>query len=113
MTVSLTVRNIKDPSLEVAESPVSQSPDASIVYVLDVSEAGDNPTAPAVVGRNLSTGQIVTAQILTGSPSVSDNLITLPACADLIINQPYQLDMLFTISGSTFERYVKIRCKDG
>ena len=112
MSVALTLRPVSDSSLDVKESPVSQSPDEQIIYALTTTNIGSSPTSPAVTATNITTGKTVTAQVLSGSASVSSDVITLPTVQNLAANNLYRIDIQFTISSVIYERHLKIFCKD-
>jgi hypothetical protein len=114
MAVALTCRPVSDPSLQVVQSPVVQSPDEVVTYALTTTEIGSSPTSPAVAAKDLTDNQTVTAQVLTGSASVSGDIITLPTVGGLIVGHLYRIDIQFTISGAggPFERQLRIKCRD-
>lgn len=110
VSVALTLRPVTDRSLEVKESPVAQSPDEQVVYALTTTNVGSSHSSPSATAKNLTTGKTVTSQVLSGSASASSDVITLPTVQSLIAGNLYQIEIKFTISGTVFERYLKIRC---
>lgn len=111
MTVGLTLRSVSDDSLEVKESPLTQSPDEAIVYTVTTTNVVSSPTSPAATAKNLTTGKTVTSAVLSGSASASSDVITLPTVQNLIDGNLYQIDVQFTVSSTTYERYIRIRGK--
>jgi hypothetical protein len=114
VTITLSCRPITSRSLEVAESPMVQSPGAQVIYALDVTNIGSSPSSSAVSARNISTGQTVTAQVLSGVASAANNIITLPTLKSLVAGNEYQLDIQFTLTGSAtpLERFLRVICRD-
>lgn len=97
---------------EWIESPLIQGEDEEIVYVLDVSEWGNNPTGISVVVKD-EDGADVTATVTSGSPSaLTDNTIQLPTIQDLTAGTEYRVEIKFTISGSILECYGYIRAEE-
>ena len=111
MSVPLTLRPVSDSSLEVKESPVTQSPDGQIIYALTTTNIGSSPSSALVTAKNLTTDKTVTGQILSGSVSISGDVITLPTVQSLVANNLYQIEIQFTISSVVYERYLRIRCQ--
>lgn len=93
---------------EFVESPAAQGADESIVYALDTSRWGNDPTSPVVKVYD-EAGTDVSASKLTGSASISDNTIILPALHSLAAGTEYRVEVKFVIGGNTVECYGFIR----
>ncbi len=94
-------------SRKVKESPLTQGTDEQISYSLTVTPWGASPSSVSVVLKN-SAGTDVSATNLTGSASVSGNVITTPAVKSLTVGEKYRLEIKFTISGNIFEAWCDI-----
>lgn len=111
MPVSLTLRDITSRDLSVKESPVYQTEGEQIVYALTTTNIGSSPSSITVTAKNLSSGgQNVTANVLSGSASVSSDVITLPTILNLVKREIYQIKIQFTLSGiaTPLVRYLRI-----
>lgn len=87
--------------LELKESPAYLSTAHEITYSTDTSSYGGSPSGITVTATNLSTGKDVTSYVLTGSASLSGDVITWPVISGLIKGQQYAIDIAFTCSGQT------------
>jgi hypothetical protein len=87
-----------------------QGEDESIIYTLTTTSWGNDPSSPsAKIFTYISdTYNDVTSAIMTGSATVSGNVITLPAIASLVDGTMYRVEVQFILSGSTFEAYAWI-----
>ncbi len=100
-------------SREIAEGPMRQGEDESIVYTLTTTNWGSSPTAPSVTvfSKDTSDGSwddVTTTVMTPNSPSVSSDIITLSALCSLTAGTLYGVETQFTIGGSTFEAYAFI-----
>lgn len=94
---------------EVDEGLQYQGEDEEIAYSVDVSNVGDSPTSPSVVVKD-AYGQDVTSTVMpTNTPSVSGNVITLSKLKNLVPGVEYRVEVKFTISGSIFEHYFRVK----
>jgi hypothetical protein len=95
---------------EMNESGLGQGVDESLVYVLDVSPWGSNPTGVQVKVYDITGGSYSdeSEDMLTGAASVSGNEITLPALSGVEANHKYRLEVKFTIGSNTFEAWCQI-----
>lgn len=73
-------------------------------YTLDTTDYGGTPTSAAVSATNLSTGKVVTTQVLSGAASVIGNVITWPVIQNLVAGQQYAIDVEFISLGQRYER---------
>lgn len=89
--------------LEVKESPAYLSSAHEITYSTDTVSYGGSPSGITVTATNLSTGKDVSAYVLTGSASVSGDVITWPTIQDLVKGQQYAVDIAFVCNGQTYK----------
>jgi len=99
-------------SREVAEGKLYQGVDEQIVYSLTTTPWGSNPTSTVSVKAYDVTDSYaeVTGTVLSGSASVSDDVITLPKVKSLTLGHLYRIEVQFTVTGSAtpFEAYIQI-----
>lgn len=93
---------------EFKESPLWQGVDEQIAYSLTTTPWGSSPSSPAVsiydeAGTDCSTAN------LSGSASVSGDVITTPKVTGLTAGKRYRLEIKFTSGGNIFEVYGYIR----
>lgn len=90
---------------------LKQGTDESIVYSITTTSWGSSPTNVIVKGYDVSTGgrDDVSTNILSGSASVSGDVITLPVIQSLLANKTYRIEIKFTSGGNTFEPYLLIQ----
>ena len=97
--------------LEVAEGKLYQGADEQIVYSLTTTNWGSSPTSVSVKAYDVSNDYAdVTATVLSGSASVSGDVITLPKVGSLTRGHVYRIEVQFTVAGSAtpFEAHVQI-----
>ena len=95
---------------EVKESPLVQGVNERVIYSLDVTPWGNNPTSVVVtVLDNTDNDADETASRTTGSPSVVGNIITLPTIYQLEDDHQYSVFIRFTIGSNIFEVYARIQ----
>lgn len=90
--------------LDIVESPYYVTAADKLAFPLDTSEYGGSPTSVVVVATNLSTGFDVTSQVLSGSASVSGDIINLPTVQNLVARNEYAIDIQFVSGGHTRRR---------
>jgi len=93
---------------EIAESPMKQGVDEEIAYTLTTTPWGSSPTNPIVTAWDITDGgrtDVMSTIFPSGSPSVSNDVITLPTCKDMVANKTYRIEIKFTCSGNVFEAY--------
>jgi len=94
--------------LELVQSPISMSSRDQRAYTLDTTDYGGTPTSVAASATNLSTGKVVTSQVLSGAASVTGDVITWPIIQNLIEGQQYAIDIEFVCLGQRYERRLVI-----
>lgn len=93
------------------QSPFKVSTDDTLVFTFDTTEYGGTPTDISQTAINLTTGKTVTANIITGNPTVSDDIITFAPISDFILYQLYAIDLEFTCGVNTYRRRELIKVK--
>lgn len=91
----------------ITESPLYQGVDEQIAYALATTPWGSSPTSPAVILKDRS-GTDVSATYLSGTPTVSGNVITTPTVQSLVAGSQYRLEIQFTVSGNVEETWADI-----
>jgi hypothetical protein len=91
------------------ESPMPQGVDEQVAYVLDTTPWGGSPTNVSVVVKQY--GRDVTADVTSGTASVSGDDITTPLVKSLSADKVYRLEIKFTSSGNIFEPWGKIEAE--
>lgn len=97
---------------EVLEGKQYQGVDESIAYTLDVGTiaAGSSPSSVAVVVKDITNAATVTSTVMpTGSPSVSGDVITLPALTLLTAGILYRVEVKYTLDGNVLESYFYVQ----
>jgi hypothetical protein len=96
---------------EVNESPLVQGADEQIVYELTTTPWGSSPSAVAVKAFDVTSGSYtdVTAAVTSGSASVADDIITLPAVKSLTAGNVYKIEVKFTCGVNTFEAWLTLQ----
>ena len=84
-----------------------QGADEQIAYTLTTTPWGNTPTSVAVVLKN-SAGTDVSSTCLSGSASVSGDVITTPIVKSLTADAQYRLEIKFTISGNIVETWANL-----
>lgn len=94
-----TVRRIK-------QSPIYQGENEAVYYTLSTTEWGGSPSAISVVVK--LDGDDVSGNILTGSASVADDVITLPKISGLTNGSHYRLEVKFTAGSNVIEAWSEL-----
>ena len=91
----------------------TQRPDEVIAYTVDVSNNGSSPTVSAVTIIDKSDPSTDLSETnLSGSASVSGDVITTPLVTGLSDNTTYRVEVKYTLSGETYEDFFEIFCTD-
>ena len=94
---------------------INQRPNESISYTVDVSNVGSSPTVNSVTAyerQNDNTWSDVSATVLSGSNTVSADVITTKLIGSLTDGRTYHIVVNYTISGETYDDYLVINCTD-
>jgi hypothetical protein len=96
---------------EINESGLGQGQDEALVYTLNVSPWGSDPTGVQVKIYDITAGAYtdMSATMLSGAASVSGDDITLPELSGVVANHNYRLEVKFTIGDNTFEAWCRIK----
>ena len=98
-------------SLAVKESPIEQGRDEEIVYALTTTPWGSSPSAVLITAYDATASfGDVSSTVLSGSPSVSGDVITFPVCKSLTMGNIYRVEIMFTTGGNVEETHVEIHC---
>lgn len=100
-------------SREVKESPVEQGADEQIAYRLTTTPWGSSPSSVAVAAYDITENARtdVSATVLTGSASVTGDVITLPVLKSLTAEKVYRVEIKFACSGNVFEAILIVNGK--
>ncbi len=100
---------------EVEEGEQNQGVDESIAYTIDVTAWGNSPTSTSAVVKDITDSSSITDVTSTimpsGSTSVSDNIITLPAATAMTAGKGYRIEVKMTLSGNVQEAYFIVRAE--
>lgn len=92
---------------QIIQHPLHQGEDERIVYTLETTPWGSDPTVPVVTIKNAS-GTDVTATNATGAASVSGDVISTPIIHSLTAGVRYRLEIKFTIGGNVVEAWANL-----
>ena len=97
-------------SREIAEGRQVQGTGETIVYTLTTTPWGTSPgsTSAKIYEVDGDTYTDKTSTSMTGSTSVTNDVITLPSIHTLSAGTLYRVEVLFTCSGNIFEAYAEI-----
>jgi hypothetical protein len=87
--------------------------DETIVYTLTTTPWGSSPTSPAAKIFEVSGDTFTdrTTALMTGTAAAVNDVITLPAIAGCTAGTDYRVEVVFTISGNTFEAFAELKCE--
>jgi len=94
---------------EINESPVYQGADEVIAYSIDFDKWG-TPTSPVVTMLEKPSMTDVSDDTLTGYASVTGDIVTTPAVADLAAGTAYIMLCQVAIDGNTLSAWCDIIC---
>lgn len=98
--------------LSVKETDLRQGADEQISYMLTTTPWGSDPSDVAVAAYNKSANFTdVSSTVLSGSPSVSGDVITTPMVKSLIEGNTYRVEVKFTTSGNVMECYFELEAR--
>jgi hypothetical protein len=94
-------------SREVTEGTQLQGTRESIAYKITTTPWGSDPSGVTVKAFDVTKGDRtdVSSTKLVGSPSVDEDVITLPALSGLTVGNLYRLEVNFVSGGNTWEAY--------
>lgn len=91
---------------QIEQSPIYQGEDEAVYYTLDTADWGGSPSSVSVVVK--LAGEDVSGDILTGSPSVADDVITMPKVANVTNGSHYRLEIKFTTLSNVVEAWSEL-----
>ena len=96
----------------IREGRQLQGVDEKIVYSITTTPWGSSPTSVTVVAKDMSaSAQDVSATVLSGSPAVIGDVITLPKVQSLTAEHLYRIEIKFICGNNTFECYFEIQAE--
>lgn len=100
-------------SREVKEGKLIQGADEKIAYQLTTTPWGSTPTSIIVKAWDITDGgrTDVTATVLSGTASVTGDVITCPVLQLLTAGNWYRLEIQFVAGGDTWEAYAIIQAE--
>jgi len=99
---------MNDENRRITESPLYQGEDERIAYTLTTTPWASDPTSPVVTVKD-SGGTDVTADVTSGSASVTGDVITTPIICDLTAAAQYRLEIKFTSADNVLEAWADLR----
>ena len=100
-------------SREVKEGKLIQGADEKIAYQLTTTPWGSTPTSIVVKAYDITDGgrTDVTGTVLSGTASVTGDVITCPVLQLLTAGNWYRLEIQFVAGGDTWEAYAIIQAE--
>ena len=89
---------------------VTQGADEELYYTVTTTNWGSSPSSVSVVAKD-PDGTDVSATVLSGSASVSGDVITLSPLKSLTRDHVYRVEVKFTAGGSVWEPYFPVICQ--
>jgi hypothetical protein len=97
---------------EVTEGRLILGEDEKQKFSITTTPWGTGPSSISVVIKDVTADwQDVTASKMTGSPTLSGDVITTPLVHSLVRNHLYRVEVKFDAQGNTFEPYFEIDCE--
>jgi len=94
---------------QTKEQGIVQGVDEEVVYMLTTTPWGSAPIGVSVKAYDMSDPWTdVSATVLSGSPSVSGDVITLPILKSLTEGKRYRIEIKFTAGGNVFEAWFEV-----
>lgn len=98
---------------QIVEGEQPQGEDEVLIYTLTTTNWASSPTntSAKIFSHDQTDGSYtdVTATNMSGSTSVSGDVITLPTITGLSDGTRYRVEVQFTVDGSTYEPYAWIK----
>ena len=91
----------------IKESPIKQGIDEIIAYQVTTTPWVSTPASPTVVAYDITDNARtdVSITVLSGSASVSGDVITCPQLKSLTADKIYRVEVKWTSGGNTWECY--------
>lgn len=99
---------------ETKEGIQNQSAQESIAYIVTTTPWGSSPTDVTVTAYDITGGERVdvSTTVLSGSASVSDDIITLPFLEALTAKRIYRIEVKFTADTNVWVCYFDVEAED-
>jgi hypothetical protein len=96
-------------SRQTIERNLVQGADEQIIWSLTTTPWGSSPTSVTVVAKDIDDDyNPVSDTVLSGSASVSGDVITLPTLKSLTAGKRYRIEVKFTVDGQILEAWFLI-----
>jgi hypothetical protein len=93
-------------SREVVQGRQLQGEDERIAYKITTTPWAPAPTSPEVVVKDVRDNYAdVSGTTLSGTPSIFEDVITLPVLHSLTAGKLYRVEVKFTVDNNDFEPY--------
>lgn len=100
------------PLQEVKEGLQEQSADETIIWEIECAEWASAPSSPSVESIVSESDGVDQSAKLSGSPSFSGTVLSLPSLSGLVAGETYRIEVTFSDGqGNTLECYMRVRCK--
>ena len=99
---------MSDYDRQTKERDIVQGIEEEVVYTLTTTPWGSTPIGVSVKAYDMSDYSDVSATVLSGSPSVSGDVITLPILESLTAGGMYRIEIQFTAGGNVFEAWFEV-----
>ena len=95
---------------EVVEGRLVQGSEEIIYYTLTTTAWGSAPGSVSIKAYEVTGGAYVevTSTVLSGTASVTDDVITLPRLQNLEMGKLYRVEVKFTCNLNTFECFFEV-----
>jgi hypothetical protein len=91
---------------QVKERDIVQGEDESIAYTIDTTPWGGTPESPTVQIKNQTASTAI-----GGTASVTGNVITLGAIANLVAGSLYRVEVKWMSGANTFETWFEVQAE--
>ena len=103
---------MSDYDRQTKERDIVQGVDEEIVFTLTTTPWGSTPIGVSVKAYDMDVPWTdVSATVLSGSPSVTDDVITLPILKSLTEGKRYRIEVKFTAGGNVFEPWFEVEAE--
>ena len=103
---------MSDYDRQTKERDIVQGIDEQIVYTLTTTPWGSSPIGVSVKAYDMSVPYTdITATVLSGSPTVAGDVITLPILKSLTEGKTYRIEVKFTAGGNIFEAWFDVEAE--
>lgn len=97
--------------LEVEQGLLQQSADEILVYTITTTNTVSDPTSPACVAIDETTGETVTSTVFpSNTATASGDVITTDYLKLLTKGHIYRIEVKFVVGSATYECYFRVEC---